>query len=197
MTEPQTFDTPPRGFESRAPLGAEQIDHIRWRTTHRLAFTDSTGITTVVEPGYLTDWATIPRAFAGVIPKSGQHNPATVIHDRLCQEAAAGRFHRRDADRIFYEALRDLEVLPTRAAIMWAGTRWGALAAHPDQWRDFVRDLPAVLPLTLLALPVVAPAAITTQLTLWPIIAAWEAVEHRVVGERKPSEDTQEGRRTP
>lgn len=191
MTDPQKIDIPRRlGFESRAPLGAKQIDHVRWRTTHRLVFRyrSDAGVVLDVEvkPDYETDFASGPDACRGLMPKSGRYNPATIIHDHLCDEALAGRFCRRDADRIFRDAMADLDrdqpgrKGTTRRWVIWAAVRWGALVAHPGQWRDFARDLPAVWPLTLLALPVVTPAAVATQVTLW-VIAAWEAVERRII----------------
>jgi Protein of unknown function (DUF1353) len=189
------------GFESSAPLAVTQINAVRWRTTHRVMYRYRTAagdiITVVVEAGYVTDFSTSPRPFWGIVPKSGQWNPACIVHDRLCDEAKAGRFNRREADRIFRAALADLD---KRAAedggaedrvgwlwrwMLWAAVRWGALAAHPRHAADFARDLPVVLPLTVVALPFVLPVAISTWL-VQRLIAAVGAIE-RVVGKSSKS----------
>ncbi|MGH3992513.1 MAG: DUF1353 domain-containing protein [Pseudonocardiaceae bacterium] len=193
-------DRRPVGFESPAPLGVEQLDATRWRTTHDLVFhylDPATGeMTTVLVPaGYVTDFATSPACVRGVVPKSGRHNPATIVHDHLCEEALAGRFRRRDADAVFHAALRDLDVLSYQRGagrgstllrwIMWAAVRWGGLTSRTEHAvTDFGRDLPRVLPLTVIALPVAGPVAVVTQAALL-LIAAIKGVEvllRRAVG---------------
>lgn len=57
--------------------------------------------------------------YAGVV---GYGDAAAVIHDRLYWTAELSR---KDADRVFYNALRSSGVARWRARLMWAGVRIG------------------------------------------------------------------------
>lgn len=103
-----TFDT---------PLVLEFIDGRDWRLVH--AFTYDHG-RFVVPAGFLTDFASVPRFFWRLFPPTGRYGKAAVLHDMLYRTGAVPR---READAIFFDAMRSLGVfLPTRW-LMWLAVR--------------------------------------------------------------------------
>ena len=73
-----------------------------------------------VPAGFFTDFASIPRVFWRLAPKSGKHNRAAVIHDWLC-EMRPYTVARTSA--IFLEALEACGVGVLRRRAMWAAVR--------------------------------------------------------------------------
>lgn len=69
-----------------------------------------------VPEGYLTDGASVPRAFWSLIPPWGVYGQATVVHDLLCEyltiveDGRPKRITRQQADLILLEAMQVLEV---------------------------------------------------------------------------------------
>lgn len=107
------------------------------------------------------------------LPRYGRYTKAAVLHDYLWSEAVpAGLLTRADADGIFRRAMRELQVPFLRRWIMWAAVRWGALA-KADGRRGWLADSWRVLIVSLLALPIVAPAAAVILVTL-PLFAFLE-----------------------
>lgn len=97
----------------------------------------------VVPAGFITDFASIPAPFTPLLPRTGKHNRAAVLHDYLyriatgiiesCKNHPAGHdcglpvwLPRKDADRIFLRAMREVETPEWRARSMFIGVR----AAH-------------------------------------------------------------------
>ena len=74
----------------------------------------------VVDKGFDTDLASIPRIFTPIHPKNGLHRPAAIVHDWLVK---VDGFNRETADRIFYECMRLLEVTGWRRVTMYLGVR--------------------------------------------------------------------------
>ena len=60
-----------------------------------------------VPPGFITDFASIPRVFWPIIAPNGKHGKAAVIHD-YCYATACYRKLR--SDRIFLEGMEVLKV---------------------------------------------------------------------------------------
>lgn len=52
-----------------------------------------------------------------------------------------------------------------RRWIMWAAVRWGALGTANGR-KDWRKDAPKVIPITIAVLPILAPAALVIMLTL-------------------------------
>jgi len=77
-----------------------------------------------VAPGFVTDFASIPRFARGIIPKLGRYTKAAVIHDALYKDAIAGFRHKRSVvDLIFYDGMADLGVALWKRCVMWAAVR--------------------------------------------------------------------------
>ncbi|MDN5750384.1 MAG: DUF1353 domain-containing protein [Pseudonocardia sp.] len=110
----------------------------------------------VVPVGTLTDFASVPRVFAWLVPKYGVFTAAAVLHDHLVRvERPAGRISAVDADGLFRRAMRELGVPFLVRWFMWAAVRLAALT-DADGRPGWLRDLPLVALVFLLALPVLA-----------------------------------------
>lgn len=115
----------------------------------------------LVPAGYVTDFASVPRLVWQLVPRFGAYTAATVLHDWLITDALPnGRITSRAVDRTFRESMRDLGVSVPRRWLMWAGVRWGALANASRRGSPWLRDLPAVLLVSVFALPLLVPAVV-------------------------------------
>jgi hypothetical protein len=89
-----------------------------------------------VPAGFVTDFASVPRAFWSIIAPYGKHAKAAVLHDFLyaCHGYAFGdqlvSFTRKECDDIFLKAMEVLGVNPAKRWIMYqavrlfAGSHW-------------------------------------------------------------------------
>lgn len=139
-------------FTSRL-VSVVQVAPALWETTTPIRYGPWT-----VPPRYRTDFASVPRLAWSLVPRFGAYTAATVLHDWLITDALdRGAASSREVDRTFRQAMAELGVSIPRRWLMWAGVRWGALA-NPARRAGFVRDLPAVLGVSALALPLLVPA---------------------------------------
>ncbi len=118
--------------------------------------------TFTVPVGFVTDFATVPQPVAWFIPRMGVYTRAAIVHDWLCSglgTPAGAPVSAREADGVFRRIMREEGVPPLRRRLMWTAVRWGALA-NPARRDGWWRDAPAVLGLTVLALPFVLPASL-------------------------------------
>jgi len=129
---------------------------------------DENGV--VVEAGYVTDLASVPRPFRVLLPTSGKITPAAIRHDKRCDDLnawhRAGRPDRLlpeltsvQADREFLDGLRQLDPdHPLRNLGYWLGVRLGAWVSPAR--RDGAReDLLRVLLAAVLVAPLLLPVA--------------------------------------
>ena len=65
---------------------------------------------------YDTDLASVPQLLTWLVPKSGRHLPAALVHDAMVDDAAIDRF---EADRRFRDGMGDLGVGVIRRWVMW------------------------------------------------------------------------------
>lgn len=137
-----------------------QVDERDWRLEEQVVYAGRDE-TFTVPVGTLTDFASVPRVFAWLVPSYGLFTAAAVLHDHLTRvEVPAGRIDPVDADGIFRRAMRELGVPFLLRWFMWAAVRIGALRSA-DLRPGWVRELPRVALVTVLALPVVAVPAVT------------------------------------
>jgi uncharacterized protein DUF1353 len=162
----------PIGFESPYPVAVSQVGPSEWALTAPLVYHGTHQVFTVAV-GETTDFASVPAVLTWLVPiETGV--PAAVLHDHLWRhEVVAGRITFPDADGLLRQALGTLGVPVTRRWVMWAAVRWGALTRHHG-WDGWWRDAPAVLAVTLLALPLVLPAVVLLPSLL--VFAALDAV---------------------
>ena len=135
------------------PLRLEYIDGRFWATTEKFEYHLGApdGIERVVIPaGFMTDFASIPRALWPVLPPTGPYGKAAVVHDWLYQVREvrrmptidviddqgkpAGRIvmptgarlvNRAEADAVFNEAMEVLTVRRTQRWTLYSGVRVG------------------------------------------------------------------------
>jgi hypothetical protein len=88
-------------------------------------------IAVVTPAGYVTDFASIPRAVHWVISPFGKHAEAAVIHDWLYTMGRKGDAKsRRIADKAFVKALKLLEVAWFKRQIMYWSVRIGGAGGY-------------------------------------------------------------------
>jgi len=73
-----------------------------------------------VPVGVKTDFASIPRGLRWLIPRIGRHGKAAVLHDWLCEYKIIPR---KEADKIFLEAMESLGVSWIKRRTMYTGVR--------------------------------------------------------------------------
>jgi hypothetical protein len=140
----------------------------------------------VVERGYVTDLASVPRPFRVLLPTSGKITPAAIRHDRRCDDLNAWHDAGRpdellpeltsvEADREFLDGLQQLDPdHPLRNLGYWVGVRLGAWASPAR--RDGAReDAGRVLLALILVAPLLAPVALVNAVAL-----AVDAVANRL-----------------
>lgn len=84
-----------------------------------------------VPTGFLTDGASVPFFLQWLIPPLGEYSQACTLHDWLCEHyeitqvingvPTQVRIDRKEIDRIFYEAMRVLEVSAWRRNVIQVG----------------------------------------------------------------------------
>ncbi len=105
------------GFTSDLEL--RQISDERWELTADLVYQHAPGNTITATAGFSTDLATVPHVFRWLVGRSGRDSKAAVIHDWLL----ATNLPRCQADAIFRDALRDLNLPWLRRWLMWGAVR--------------------------------------------------------------------------
>lgn len=141
-----------------------------------------------VHKGFLTDFASVPRLVAWLLPRAGKSVGPAVVHD-VCwrKEAPAGHITYREADGILRQALRVSGVPFTQRWVAWTAVRWSSLFTRKNGYRGWWRDAPLVLLWTLIALPIVLPPAVVVGLALVALqvieVIVWVAL--KVFGSRK------------
>lgn len=76
-----------------------------------------------VPVGFETDFASIPWFLQSVIQVNGPHIPAAVLHDYLCVHKVELGISQVEADAVFLEAMRVLDVRFTQRRAMYRAVR--------------------------------------------------------------------------
>jgi hypothetical protein len=92
-----------------------------WRLTEPLTYRGARD-TWTVPAGFRTDLASVPRLLTPLVPTSGEHNRAAVLHDYLCRQPQVSY---RDADEVLRIVATQLGVARTRVWLLYAGVRVG------------------------------------------------------------------------
>jgi len=123
------------------------------------------------DPEFVTDLTSVPQLLTWLVPKSGRHLPAALIHDAMVDDS---RFDRFEADRIFRDGMGDLEVGFIRRWLMWTAVTIETIR------RNGSRGL-RLRTFGTLALVVVLGAAATVNLAVGSTILPWMGT-HRGIG---------------
>lgn len=104
------------------PAILEMLDDYRWRLVEPFEFwlTDTPDDVIRVPAGYVTDLASVPRILWSVFPPHGRYAKAAIIHDWLYDNALRTK---READRIFLDAMTVLNVPVWRRRVMYTAVR--------------------------------------------------------------------------
>jgi hypothetical protein len=130
----------------------------------------------IVEKGFKTDFASVPKIFTWLLPRYGRYTKAAILHDWLCQRAEKGLIDRADADGIFRRSMRELGVAFLKRWLMWGAVRLDAAIRfglkdllRPTRW-----DLLRFLAVFIVGLGyVVAPGAVIIAALLLFYLAEW------------------------
>lgn len=62
----------------------------------------------IIERGYLSDGASIPKPLRWVLKPWGKYGQCAVVHDKLCETWATNKrkLNRKEVDEIFFEAMK-------------------------------------------------------------------------------------------
>lgn len=117
------------------PLIVEKLPGASWRLYRRfVARVDN--VDYIIPRGFVTDFASVPRAPLAFLLAGDLGHKAATLHDYLY----AGKLDRKYADAAFRAALEAEGVGRVRRALMYAGVRLGGAGA----WAD--REPPVVAP---------------------------------------------------
>jgi len=104
------------------PLNLQDIDGEKFLLLTPLIYRTHAKRLYSVPAGFVTDFASIPRALWWRYPKSGKWNRAAVLHDYLYVHNGVSRL---DADRLFYEALKACDVNWWTRRVFYRAVRLG------------------------------------------------------------------------
>lgn len=138
-----------------APLDVRKVGDRTWQLLATVSYRGDYG-DWGVPPGFVTDFASVPRLLWTLFPQSGRWDAAAVVHDCLITHGIPlGLITSNHADAEFRGALKALRVGFVRRWLMWAGVRWAAVL-NPVRRPGWFRTLPQLLLVTALALSPVA-----------------------------------------
>ena len=96
----------------------------RWRLIEPLVYVSENGERVTVPVGFVTDFASVPRAWLAYALAGDTGHEAAVVHDYLySQRSEPGGWTRRACDREFYRALLACGEPRWRAWLMWLAVR--------------------------------------------------------------------------
>jgi hypothetical protein len=149
-------------------LQVEQVSDSEWRLLRDLVWEGDSERFTVTK-GFTTNFASVPRPFWWLIPRTGKYTWAVVLHDATWCDSQRPESERQvdpwDADGIFRRTLRESGVSQLRRYLMWAAVRLAAVA----NGRLGKQGPSQLLPLALIVIPSVvllAPAAAVIVVSL-------------------------------
>jgi hypothetical protein len=152
-------------FTPDSEVRVKELEHSDWELLRILEYKGNRDRFEVPE-GLETDFASVPRVFVWFLPRYGRYTKAAILHDYLWRDAVpAGELTLAAADGIFRRAMWELGVPFLRRWLMWGAVRIGALT-KPGGRKGWLRDSWRVIPLLLLALPIVGPPALVILIAL-------------------------------
>jgi len=111
------------------PLELEYIDGRNWRVAAGFDFESEVLDAIVSIPvDFVTDFASIPRAFWSLLPPTGTYGKAAVVHDFLYR--TPGFATRAQADAVLREAMEILNVGWLTRQIIYRGVRLGGSSSY-------------------------------------------------------------------
>jgi hypothetical protein len=170
-------------FVSGQPLVRQGGDR-DWVVEEEIVYRGRTE-TFVVEAGFRTDFASVPRIFTWLLPTYGRYTRPAILHDKLCTLARRGEISRVDADGLFRRSMRELGVPFLWRWLLWAGVRAQSVKdAGVAQLVDSPGNAVALVAVALFGLVyLLLPAAVillalagfgVLEWLLYPIVSAFQ-----------------------
>ncbi|WP_370947201.1 DUF1353 domain-containing protein [Amycolatopsis sp. cg5] len=100
-------------------LIVQELDDTSWLLVAPLVYEGNSELFNL-DPGFVTDFASVPRCLVWLVPRYGVYSKSAVLHDYLCGRRDISR---ADADGLFRRSMRELGVAFVRRWMMWAGVR--------------------------------------------------------------------------
>jgi hypothetical protein len=172
-------------FTPESEVRVKELEESDWELLRILEYKGNRDSFEVPE-GMKTDFASVPRVFVWFLPRYGRYTKAAILHDYLWRDAVpAGELTLAQADGIFRRAMWELGVPFLRRWMMWGAVRIGALV-KPGGRKHWLRDSWRVIPLLLLALPIVGPPAlvILVALTVFYLVELLVYVPQKLFGRK-------------
>lgn len=121
-------------LNTRKVAEAGSLGRARWRLLNDLAYNSELWGLIVVDAGFETDFASVPRAPLTYWLAGDTAHASAVVHDYLCRQLyPSRRITWRQAADIFREAMRYEFVPAWRRTLMY----WAVLSADPaNKWSD-------------------------------------------------------------
>ena len=94
------------------------IDDELWVVTLPYVYVTKSGVRLEVPEGFETDGASVPRCLWGMIPATGRHFNAAVVHDFLYRSEGDAKLPKSQCDDIFLEIMLRDQVPELRARAM-------------------------------------------------------------------------------
>lgn len=146
--QPERFGDPATGGPPQIVLQRELDEGVeRFRMLRRLAYLDDEYGEILVPADvdtFHTDLASVPAIFTWLVPRSGRHLPAVLIHDALVQDADGTGPHyvstqghtidRVGADRVFRAAMRDAGTRFVRRWLVWSAVTLATIWLGSERW---------------------------------------------------------------
>ena len=149
-------------------LEVKQISDTEWLLLRDLVWEGGSQRFTVTK-GFTTNFASVPRPFWWLIPRTGKYTWAVVLHDATWCDSQRPADERQvdpwDADGMFRRTLREAGVSQLRRYLMWAAVRLTAVAKGRFGKKGPIQVVPLAL-IVLPALVLLAPALLVVMASL-------------------------------
>jgi hypothetical protein len=129
------------------PFGDGQASVLTGNLQYRVL---QTTFVIVVPAGFVTDFASTPRALWSVIPPTGRYQLAAVVHDFLYWDQGCTR---EQADAIFRVAMAESNVKPYERDLMWQAVRRFGHSAWNDNAAAKQAEKPRIVPAAYMNIP--------------------------------------------
>lgn len=114
-------------------------EHFALAAPFEFLLTLSPGVTipVTISRGFVTDGASIPWMFQGLVPRSARTWPPAIIHDLLYGARGWEIISKGRSDAVFGLALAKQELPPWRIAAMFEAVKWGGGGCMPYHTPNF------------------------------------------------------------
>lgn len=118
--------------------------HDQWILLDDLSYSmGKSNIILTVPTGFVTDYASIPRGFWGIASPQDVYSEAAVVHDYLYWTQSCTR---KQADNIFYIAMKEASVNPFRRWFIYHAVRAAGQNSWDENQKQFKQGLPRFVP---------------------------------------------------